>query len=185
MNPRNRRFLARVGFGVLILAGIAAPLHVAGYRWNETASLPPGLWRLTDAPLGDLRGRIVFFCPPNTPVMHEARDRGYLNDGPCPGRLEPLFKPIVAVAGDRVTIGAEGVRVNGAALLHNSAPAAADGVGRELPQIPAGDYTVAEGEAWAVSGYTALSFDSRYFGPIQIDSIDGEALPVWVDGAVP
>ena len=42
-----------------------------------------------------------------------ARARGYLLPGPCPGGVQPVLKPVVAVAGDIVELGPETVVVNG------------------------------------------------------------------------
>jgi type IV secretory pathway protease TraF len=59
----------------------------------------------------------------------DRKERGYLAAGPGPAGTCAVIKEIAAVGGDRVTIGAEGVRVNGL-LLKNSAPRPADDAGR-------------------------------------------------------
>lgn len=184
MNIRNRVFLLRVAGAVGVLGLLAAPLWLAGYRFNETESLPPGIWRITGSPATAERGQIVSFCPPDVPELQEARDRGYLREGPCSGDLEPLFKPVVAVAGDVVSVSSRGIEVNGE-LVRNSRALDEDGAGRPMPRIEPRTYHVAAGEVWVVSSYTPYSFDSRYFGPIAEASIAGEARPVWTDGALP
>ena len=172
---RNLRFLAGVAALVGIGAAVAFVLYQKGYRFNETASLPIGVWRITNT--GELRaGQVVNFCPPNTPELLDARSRGYLDGGRCPGNLERMFKPLVAVPGDRVEVTAQGVVVNGRLVPH-SAPLAFDGVGRAMPR-PEGTLAVPRGQAWVASDYSPYSFDSRYFGAIAFDSVFGVATPV-------
>ena len=179
MSREGRAFVTRVAIGVGVTAGIAAVVWSAGYRYNETASLPVGIWRIHTA--ANLQaGTIVNFCPPPNAILMEGRRRDYLANGPCPGGLESMFKPIVALSGDRVALTAHGVTVNGA-LVPNSTPAPHDGLGRTLP-VPA-DQTVPVGFVWLVSSYSADSFDSRYFGPVAVASIIGTADPIFVKEA--
>ena len=44
-------------------------------------------------------------------------------------------------------------------------------VGDRLHTFPAEDYDVPPGFVWVASEYNALSFDSRYYGPIQISHL--------------
>ena len=176
---KNRRFFRIVGYCLLGVTVVAIPLHLAGYRINETDSLPPGIWRIVGSPGIAVRGDIVSFCPPDTDALALARDRGYLHDGLCNGGLEPLFKPVVAVAGDRVEVTDAGIHVNGR-LVANSVPIAVDGRGDPMPHIERGLYRVEPGQAWMVSSYTAYSFDSRYFGPVNVSAVNGKAIPVWI-----
>ncbi len=70
-------------------------------------------------------------------------------------RAVPLLKPIVAVAGDRVVLSAEGMRVNGR-LLPKTAPLFRDAAGRSLHPWPFGAYVVEGG-----SGLGGLHLQSR------------------------
>ncbi|ADP70354.1 Peptidase S26, conserved region [Rhodomicrobium vannielii ATCC 17100] len=103
---------------VFVLTGVADRL---GYRFNETPSVPVGIWRVlpVNGPLE--RGQIVSVCPPPTGVFLEAKARGYLSTGSCPGGLEPMLKPIAALEGDVVEQTGEGLRMNGRLLPHSSA----------------------------------------------------------------
>jgi conjugative transfer signal peptidase TraF len=87
----------------------------------------------------------------------------------------------VAVAGDRVTVTAEGLAVNGMPL-QNSRPAPADGQRRAMPVIAPGTYPVEPGTVWVVSSFNPASFDSRYFGPLPVAHVQGIARPLWVKG---
>lgn len=164
---------------VLILWGAAAAVwlgtelaYTAGWRINHTTSLPPGLWRVhpLDRPIA--RGDIVSLCPPDTPVFRQARRRGYIGGGRCPGGYEPLLKPVVAIAGDRIEVSGEGIAVNGR-LLANSAARDHDSQGRTLTPLGQGTYLARRGEVWLISDYSPASFDSRYFGPLSIRQVSG------------
>jgi len=176
----GRRFALVVwGVGVgIVLAGMLA--HGAGWRINATASLPRGLWRTVGKP-GALRvGDVVTFCPPLTAPIRLARARGYLGSGACPADLEPMLKPVVALASDRVAVSGVGVSVNGR-LVPRSAPLAADSAGRPLPVLAVNEAAVSVGTAWVVSSHNPRSYDSRYVGPISTDSITAVLRPLWTE----
>lgn len=176
---RNQRTVARCALALGAVFTVAGGLWLAGYRYNETESLPTGVWQITAVPPASLHhGDIVHFCPPNTPALIEAKQRGYLRGGPCGGDLEPMFKPIIGLPGDSVQLGVDGVSVNGTTVA-NSTPLLVDGRGEPMPTLQ-GTFRVVDGTAWVVSSYTPYSFDSRYFGPIALDSINGTARPVWL-----
>jgi conjugative transfer signal peptidase TraF len=153
----------------------------AGFRVNETASMPFGLWRVSSAATRLQRGQIVTVCLPATTLTREAAARGYLSAGPCPGGYEPLIKPVAAVAGDVVTVMPLGVTVNGRSL-DNTAQLVRDDAGRPLWPFPAGVYPVMPGQVWLLSGHDGRSFDSRYFGPVPVTNVQGLARPLWVFG---
>lgn len=156
--------------GAIALAGVAA--HAGGWRINHTPSLPMGLWRIGAIQKPIARGDIVAFCPPDREPFREARRRGYLSGGECLGDYEPLLKPVVAIAGDRVEIAPHGIAVNGE-LLANSHAHSHDRQGRVLSPIATGAQIVAPGEVWVVSNHSPLSFDSRYFGPLSAQQLIG------------
>ena len=155
---------ARLGIslcGGAVLLWLAVTLaDRAGLRINHTPSLPVGLWWI--APLREplARGEIVSFCPPEIAVLAAARLRSVLSPGRCPSGVEPMLKPVVAIAGDRVSLGA-------------------DGAGRPILAIPLGDDIVGESAFWALSTNHPGSFDSRYFGAANEAEIIGVATP-WI-----
>lgn len=159
--------------GLLIfLLGVAA--GAAGVRINTTASLPLGLWRITDQ---IEKGAYASACvPPTAPMMAVAIERRYLPDGSCNGGYAPLLKRIVAVAGDTVTLTPEAVIVNGVPLP-NSATLAYRAID-PLPAIARGDYTVGQGEYWLLATDSPRSFDSRYFGPLRRADIEHGMAPL-------
>lgn len=161
-----------------LLAGSITLLYYSGWRINTTASMPIGIWKLTPAKTYHT-GQIVVICPPDTPVFKLAKARYYLTRGLCPGGYEPLIKPIVAVAGDTVSITAEGMMVN-QQLIPHSRPLAHDAQNRPLPQLRQGTYPVLPGTVWIIATGNPGSFDGRYFGALPISQIQGGAQPLWV-----
>lgn len=178
--PRHhRRLLVSYGVAVLLIGGTLASAKVAGLRVNPTPSMPRGIWQVSRiaGPLG--RGQIVTVCPPDIKAVRLGAERGYVPPGDCPGGYEALVKPIAAVAGDLVEVSGAGVQVNGH-QVDGSAQLDRDSAGRPLRAYPAGAYQVQPGEVWLLSGHDPRSFDSRYFGPVAVDGVQGTARPVWV-----
>jgi conjugative transfer signal peptidase TraF len=159
-------------------AGFAFLFTKAGFRINETPSAPMGLWRVTPVAGPLTRGAYVSFCPPDTPMFRLAKERGYLAKGVCASGLQPLLKPIAAIAGDCVVLNEKGLWVNGD-LISNSRAEEQDGLGRQLPALSFSFAIVPRGEVWLLSSFHASSFDSRYFGPVATAMIEGAAKPVW------
>lgn len=156
------------------LAALYGVAYACDLHLNTSKSMPLGIWHETSAKTYD-RGDVVLVCPPLTD-----RQKVYLNPDPypggCPSGMEPMVKPIAAVAGDVVTLSARGVTVNGNHIPF-TAPMPKDGAGRPLQAYPAGTYTVAPGQVWLLVTLP-YSFDSRYLGPISTDTIKGRASPV-------
>jgi conjugative transfer signal peptidase TraF len=174
-----RKFALRAWLGIGLFAALVFCAHAAGFRINESSSLPIGIWRVSAAERDLQRGDIVSFCPPDTPVFREARERGYVGKGLCEGGYEPLLKPIAAIAGDRLSQTEEGISINGR-LIANSKSVGHDSFSRPLPSLGARDVIVARNEIWVISSYNPLSFDSRYFGPVPVSSIEGLSHPLFV-----
>lgn len=145
-----------------------------GLRLNATASLPIGLYIVSNAPDAEL----AEFCPPE-PFSTISVRRGYRYRGSCPDGDSPLLKPIVAKTGDVVVTSEEGISVNGKRLM-NTSPREHDSKERPLPHFPFGTYHVTQGYVWVASTYHPRSFDSRYFGPISLSSIRERLKPLLV-----
>lgn len=157
---------------VAITLGGAMALSHRNLRLNLSASMPYGLWWVSDSAAPG-RGDYVTLCLPGEPGR-VALTRGYIGRGDCPDEAEPLLKPVAAVAGDVVTVTAGGIRVNGEPLA-NSAPFRNDTEGRPMTAFPAGEYAVDAGMVWVVAGHDPRSYDSRYFGPVATAAITGTA----------
>ncbi|MGM4884555.1 MULTISPECIES: conjugative transfer signal peptidase TraF [Rhizobium] len=160
-----------------VAAGAAALMslggYLGGYRVNLTPSEPLGLWQIVLLNRSPRVGDLVFICPPDTATMREARTRGYLRSGLCPGHLAPMIKSVAAVGGQRVEVANE-VRVDGRSV-RASAVSGKDGEGRPLTRFSGG--VVPPGDVFLHSAF-AGSFDSRYFGPVPASAIVGLAREV-------
>ncbi len=164
--------LSAVVPAALVIAVICVIFQVAGVRVNASSSLPIGLYRTTS----DTAAKLIEFCPAE-PFASISATRGYRRRGNCPDGAEPLMKPVVAVAGNTVKVSADGVTVNGR-LLRNSAARPFDTNGRPLQHWAFGEYRVAPDTVWVISSFNARSFDSRYFGPIQVASVHCHLKPL-------
>lgn len=182
MNTKLIALIAWFAAATALAGGMAA--HAAGYRVNLTASAPTGVWRLEPIDGHDIqRGDLVSVCPPRALVVEAMASAGYLEPGTCASGSAELLKPVVAVAGDTVEITTFGVRVNGTLLPNSKAVRRSIG-SAELRSLPYGAYYVEAGDVWLVSSYSAESFDSRYFGPVDAATIEGIARPAFVRGDV-
>ena len=168
--PAAWAVVALPAIGILLAVILALGLHV-----NLSASAPRGLYRMVAG--RPTRGAWVVACvSPQSAAL--ARARGYLGPGPCAGGVQPVLKPVVAVAGDVVRVGSEAVTVNGE-RLPGSSTAASDSLGRELPHMAWGRYVVGVDELWLISTHVPNSWDSRYLGPISTSQVWSVARPVW------
>ena len=153
----------------LLLCG----LLVVGLRINGTHSEPVGLyWAIGKRPQ---KGDLVFVTAPSLPIFALAKERGYLNVGFS--ATAHLIKRLVGIAGDRVTIDAAGVEINGLRLT-NSTPLTKDGAGRSLRCFPIRNYILGSHEVLLMSEYSPASFDGRYFGPLQATTIQSVITPI-------
>lgn len=153
--------------------------HEFGLRVNMSASMPVGLWRVTEPSSKLARGMVVLFCISDGPLAIMALERGYVAPGVCSSRTQPILKPVAAVANDIVTISADGIAINGVLEPHSVA-LKQDPAGRPLPALSPGPYHVASDEVWVLSGNTPVSFDSRYYAAVSSSSIKGIAHPLLV-----
>ena len=172
---RNARPCIVRRIAVLAVGLLACTFQICdlfGIRINTSPSLPIGLYRTTSDPNASL----VEFCPVE-PFASLAFARGYRERGGCPDGATPLLKPVVAMAGDVVELSGTGISVDGN-VLPNSAPLPADTRGRPLTPWRFGRYTVGQGEVWVASSYNRRSFDSRYFGPVPVNSIRERLRPL-------
>jgi len=165
--------LFRRVFRILSVAAVVAVTAIATcaalasrITINITPSLPRGLYLLRPAvPPG--RGSVVALpVPPGVRELISSRRD-------LPQRFQ-LLKRVVAIEGDRVCTAEHQYVINGKLL---SPIATHDQVGRPLP----GPYPycglVAPGTVF-VAGDGPSSLDSRYFGPVTIQTLT-TALPLW------
>jgi len=170
---------------MLLVAGLLAVWRLAPkvpLRVNLSDSIPIGLYRFSPIGSKDASklkvGTIVLACLDRRWSTYGV-ERRYLGRGSCPGNASPIGKPIVATAGAIVGVTGRGVVVNGK-LLENTRPMPHDHAGRVVEGIAPGDYVVERGYVWLVANHIALSWDSRYFGPVPISGVIGVLRPMLV-----
>ncbi len=170
------RIAAGITLAVSISVGVVAGVvYAAGGRINTSKSLELGLYWITDAPIA--KGAYVMFCPPERQVFVDAKERGYIDAGFCPGNFGHLMKKILAAKGDTIAVTPQGVTVNGEVLPY-SKPVAVDGIGRPLPQLSSERYTLGASELLLMSDSSPTSFDGRYFGAITRGQVTSVIRPV-------
>jgi conjugative transfer signal peptidase TraF len=168
---KRRPVLLATAITFISTIGIAG---IAGVRWNPTASVRTGLYVITNDPNAPL----VAFCPKGEAAT-EAIARGYRPRSlQCPDKYAALLKPVAAKAGDTVEVGEHGISVN-RKLLPNTAAFKIDAKKRPMQVWPNGTYIVQPGTVWVLSTYNKYSYDSRYYGPIQLSTVISHAKPLW------
>lgn len=167
ISPRIALLVVAVGAVGLLLPGLRARRLLV---WNMSASVPTGLYAIDHGGALRVGERIVIDPPPAVARVMAAR--GYLPLG------VPLLKRVSALGGQRVCRFADGVTIDGerAAIARDR-----DALGRPLPAW-SGCMTLRRGQIFAL-GVAADSFDSRYFGPVDMRVVVGRAVPVWTDEA--
>jgi len=149
--------------------GTSLAFHPAPrWVWNETASVPVGLYRIqSTVPIRV--GDIVAIRPPEQEATLLAT-RGYLPFG------VPLLKPVAALAGQSVCrIGAH-VTIDGKAVGDAKS---VDHRGRKLP-VWQGCQRLEPGRVFVMNAAVPTSLDGRYFGVLSMDTVIGRAVPVHV-----
>jgi conjugative transfer signal peptidase TraF len=143
-----------------------APLHNK-FIWNSTASMPQGLYYLSSFNIIK-PGDIVYFPIPAPVRKLVVDERKWLNKNCC------LMKQVVAVEGDFVCVKGSTLQVKEITGPVSSV----DSLGRPLPSI-SWCGPLRKGQLFVGDISNAYSFDSRYFGPIEIQDISGVATPIW------
>jgi len=161
---------------VLLCAVPLSIARLAGYEINLSASMPIGIYELTEDRIGI--GQMVAVCLPSA-IARIGRERGYLRSGPCASGDQAVVKHVAGMAGDTIEVQPIGVTINGTAIP-NSAVMERDRAGRPLAHVPWGTTTLQHGELWLMSTLQPNSWDSRYFGPVQFADVMVAVRPVFV-----
>jgi conjugative transfer signal peptidase TraF len=172
-----RRITIGIVVGTMTAFTLIAASYALGARINTTKSIPVGLYWTSAAPV--TKGAYVLICPPPGVIFQEAKRRGYIAAGFCPGNLGMMMKRILAAENDTVTVADDGVSVNGNHLAL-SLPRRTDNVGRALPQFRVDAYQLRKGEILVMSDVSSTSFDGRYFGAINQSQIVAVVRPVFI-----
>ena len=177
MTTLARTVTTATSVGGIFLLLLGAACQMAGARINTSKSIPVGLYWTTNGPMD--KGAYVLFCPLPSGVFNEARERGYIGAGFCPGDYGYLMKQVVATESDTVTVTSEGVRINGE-RWPQSMPCLADKAGRLLPRFQADGYVLGHAEVLLMSDGSPTAFDGRYFGPVSRDQLKTAIKPILI-----
>lgn len=135
--------------------------------YNGSASAPIGFYTVDAG--GEIHvGDMVVLTPPPG-IRDLIVERGYLPPD------VPLVKRIVAAQGDHVCAQNGIVAINGRSVLRAKI---SDSQGRPMP-VWNGFRVLGQGEYFVAMSDVAVSFDSRYFGPIDGALIIGKVSPIW------
>ncbi len=171
-----------IAIGASILVASSLLVWGLGFRVNLSDSMPPGLYRIVPLNRPLKHGDMIAVCLPFSTAAF-SRERGYVSLGNCPGGAEPLLKFVEALAGDRLTFSARGIAVNGS-LLPESKCLAKDEAGRRLHRWNMKHYAVPAKMLWLYAP-SPRSWDSRYWGPVSEDTVEGLAAPLLVSPPEP
>ena len=180
MSPYFTESLRRGLPMLLALASAMAALVAVFWMFRLRIALTdsacrPGIYRMVNRPIS--RGDLVLACLPSA-LARFAQARGYLARGPgCGDGMEPVGKRIGALPGDTVKLTRDYVAINGR-QLENSATLSRDSRGRSVPHVAWGRHTVAPDHVWLSGTNNSHSWDSRYFGPVPIESVRAQLEPL-------
>lgn len=162
---------------IACLTIVTVTASLAGIRINTTGSYPRGIYWMTSEPIA--KGALVIFCPTDTAVFRQAKERGYIDAGFCPGGTGYMIKKIMAAANDRVEMTTAGVFVNGV-LVPNSKPMDKDLEGKPLSPVKADIAALDDHSVLLMSDYSPKSFDGRYFGLMDKSQIISVIRPILI-----
>ncbi|MBF0877923.1 S26 family signal peptidase [Gluconobacter cerevisiae] len=154
---------------VVLTVGVSATVHVAPrLLWNETASVPVGLYRVRPGSALHV-GDIAAIQLPDRLALLLAK-RGYLPFG------VPLLKPVAALSGQTVCRTKRTISIDSQAV---GKTLDSDHRGRLLP-VWQGCHRLASDEIFVMNPTEPRSLDGRYFGPLPAALVIGRAVPLWL-----
>ena len=165
-----KAFLLTVGGVGMAMMAVSAIHRPPLLVWNVTASAPIGLYRVVAGQPSRGSLALIFLPEPFRTLLHL---RGYLHAS------LPMLKPIAAEHGDTLCRHGNAVFVNGrlVALARRI-----DHAARPLPRWRGCQRL---GNAVAVISPHPHSFDSRYFGVVDLSAVVALAVPIWTTDQVP
>lgn len=154
---------------VVLVVGASAAKHVAPrLLWNETASVPVGLYRVRPGSALHVGDTAAIRLPDRVALL--LAKRGYLPFG------VPLLKPVAALPGQNVCRTKTAISIDGA---HAGDALTSDHRGRPLP-VWQGCHRLRADEIFVMNPAEPRSLDGRYFGSIPASTVIGCAVPLWL-----
>jgi conjugative transfer signal peptidase TraF len=164
-----RTFAALLGIAVGVLAITGSALVKPHIRlvYNPTDSAPPGWYVVHPATQLEVGDYVIAQLPRDIAAFAAKRD--YLP------RHVPVLKQIAAKVGQRVCVRGGAVLIDEAAV---ATTLTLDGKRRPLTAWPH-CRRLESGELFLLNSSTPSSFDSRYFGPLDVSFVRGRASLLW------
>ena len=160
-------------FSTVLIAGCF--FYQVGFRINLTSSLPVGIWKIDKSFTRIEKGDYVWFTPTKR-IAEFALKRGYLEKNPkCKNNAIPLLKVVYGLPGDTYSFHDDLIRINNLPVK-NVKRRKTDSKNRPMPRIA--DGKVPANQFFVLTKHP-YSFDSRYYGPIPMDNIEGTAKPIF------
>ncbi|MBS7689763.1 S26 family signal peptidase [Pseudomonas lalucatii] len=161
--------LALAAGGLVALGWAALAKSPPWLVYNASDSAPIGWYRITPTSSASADDLLLVRLPAE--AMTLAAQRGYL-----PANV-PLLKTVAAVAPQKVCVQGNQVRIDGELVARRLRW---DRRGRALPAWRGCRRLVGD-ELFLLSTINPESFDSRYFGPVPVDAVIGQAQPLWLE----
>lgn len=142
-------------------------LYDAGIRFNLTASMPVGVYKKTSSM--PAHGNLVVVCL-DKQFADMAISRNYIAPGQCPSGMQPLLKKVAALPGDEIVYDdTQGIFINNELWPH-SIVQDVDSKGRPMARayFPS---VVPVKKILVLSDQHDGSFDSRYFGLVELEQV--------------
>lgn len=144
-------------------------------RINYTDSMLKGIYYVTDKEPSN--NDIVLVCLPDS-IAKFGLSRNYLRRGVCQNGSRPILKRVIASVGDLVEAQEHGIRVNGVDI-NASKILTQDTQHRPLISVLGKTFLLEENEIWLFGENSNNSWDSRYYGPIDIKYVHHVMLPLF------
>ena len=154
---------------IVLTVGASAAVHVAPrLLWNETASVPVGLYRVRTGSALRIGDIAAIRLPDHLALL--LATRGYLPFG------VPLLKPVAALPGQDVCRVKNTITIDG---VHAGDARDSDHRRRPLP-VWQGCHRLSPSEIFVMNPAEPRSLDGRYFGPLPASSVIGRAVSLWL-----
>jgi conjugative transfer signal peptidase TraF len=163
----NSKLLLCAAIGIAAAAVPAvwrAPVRIA---YNASASAPLGWYQVRTIASPQVGDYVLAMLPNDASAL--AAQRGYLPAG------LPMLKQVAAVAGQHVCARTDAILIDDSMSVH---VLRSDRFGRQLPAWHQCRRLI-DGEIFLLNANNAASFDSRYFGPLSLSAVRGQAIPLW------
>ncbi|GIU51310.1 putative conjugal transfer protein TraF [Shewanella sairae] len=164
---------------MITLFSLSFTAYAYGYRLNTSSSFPPGVYVIDSIKAEYQTNDLVLLCPPDNHSVRIALVRGYIGSGQCKSQTTPMIKRIAATYGDNVVLDST-ITVNGHELPYTTIQSHDS---RQRPLTPFAlngnrQFRIPYQHVFVYSDYApSNSFDSRYFGFVPVENIQGTVKP--------